>query len=160
MGRMILCMAALALASAAVQAQVYKCVDAKGKTVYSQSPCPQGSRTTTLNSTASAPSVPAASAAQGDSAKAAKPKTTADLEQDFRKRRQQQAETDKKESERLAQAKDKEENCRNARIQLVSLESGLKQARVNEQGERFILDDSQVEQEKARALRAVETNCN
>ena len=145
-------LAALLVASGAAHAQVYKCVGAGGKTVYSQVPCPQGARSTTLNSSHAAPP-PAAGAAP------AAQKSAAQLEQEFRKRRQEQAEADKKGKEQAAQAKDKEENCRNARTQLVSLDSGVRQMRVNDKGERYYLDDSQVQQEKARARRAVDNSC-
>jgi hypothetical protein len=154
--RVVCLLAALALAPAAGHAQVYKCVDANGKTVYSQSSCPTGSRASTLKN--AMPAAPAATV-NGEAAKPASPKTAAELELDFRKRRQQQAEAGKKESEKLAQAREKEENCRAARVQLVSLESGIRQARLDEKGERYYLDDAQVEQEKARARRVVESAC-
>jgi hypothetical protein len=161
MGRVTLIFAALALASGAAQAQIYKCVDAGGKTVYAQSPCPKGAKATTLDR-ASPPAAPAVSAAavKGEPAASAAPKTAAELEQAFRKRRQEQGESEKKEADKLAQGREKDENCRSARGQLASLESGTRQARVNEQGERYFLEDEQVEQEKARARRAVESSCN
>ena len=58
-----------------VQAQINKCVDAAGKTVYSQSPCPRDARSTTLRSTAPASPAPAARA-DGKGG----PKTAAEME--------------------------------------------------------------------------------
>jgi hypothetical protein len=157
---------AVVLPSAA-HAQVNKCVDpATGKTTYLQTPCPSNARSQTVKKAApaSAPAPAATSAGAGsDSAKAAGkttgPKTAAELEQDFRKRRQEQDDARKKDAEKLAQAKAKEDNCRNARAQLVTIESGVRQARVNEKGERIFLEDAQIEQEKARARSAVDQWC-
>ncbi len=50
-------------------------------------------------------------------------------------------------------------NCRNARQQLVTLESGVPQMRVDEQGGRNVLDQSQVEREKEFARKAVDQWC-
>lgn len=154
---------ALAFAAGAGHAQVFKCVDASGKTVYSQVPCPKSAKATTLERNAPPPPPPAAAAkgdtAKGAAAKATGPKTAAELEQDFRKRRQEQDEARKKEEQKLTEAREKEENCRNARTQLVSLDSGIRQTRVDERGERIFLEDAQVEAEKARARKAVDTWC-
>ncbi|MBI2319751.1 MAG: DUF4124 domain-containing protein [Betaproteobacteria bacterium] len=143
-------------------AQVYKCVDpATGKTTYLQSPCPSNTRAATLKKTApAAPPAPSrGDPAKAGDAKASGPKTTADLERDFRKRRQEQDEARKKEDEKLAQAKMKEENCARARQQLVTLESGVRQGRVDAKGERYFLEDAQVEQEKSRARAAIGQWC-
>lgn len=158
----------LALPSVEVGAQVYKCVDpASGKTTYLQSPCPSNTRSETVRKTVPAVASPATGSgagSQGDPAKAAAakstgPKTAAELEQDFRKRRQEQEEARKKEDEKLAEAKTKEENCRSARMQVITLDSGVRQARVNEKGERVFLEDAQVNQEKAKARAAVDQWC-
>lgn len=152
---------ALALPVAS-NAQVHKCVDpATGKTTYLQSPCPSNTRAATLKKTAPAAS-PAPSrgdSAKAGDAKASGPKTTADLERDFRKRKQDQEEVRKKEDEKLAQAKVKEENCTRARQQLVTLESGTRQARIDAKGERYFLEDAQIEQEKSRTRAAIEQWC-
>src|SRR3990172_1402403 len=137
---------ALTLPSAAY-AQVNKCVDpATGKVTYLQSPCPSNTRSEAVRRTVPpAPAVRASAAAskgepgKAGAPKASGPKTTAELEQEFRKRRQDQEEERKKEAEKLAEAKAKEGNCRNARMQVITLESGVRQARVNEKGERIFL---------------------
>ena len=145
-------LAALALASGAAHAQIYKCVAATGKTVYSQSPCPQGAKSTTLGRSAPASS--------GAAAAPAEQKSAAQLEQEFRKRRLEQEKAEKKSGEQAAQAKEKQENCRSARAQLASLDSGMRQMRVNEKGERYYLEGAQIEQEKSRARQAIETSCS
>ena len=151
--RALILLAALALAGTA-HAQVYKCVDASGKTIYAQMPCPKGARSTTLNRNPPPPPAPVEGQSPG-----VNPKSAAQLEQEFRKRRLEKAEADKKAGEKEAQAQGKEENCRAARAQLAGLNSGMRQVRVNERGERVYLDDSQIEQEKARAQRAMDASC-
>jgi hypothetical protein len=150
----LLCLFALALVSGAAQAQVYKCVDANGKTVYSQSPCAKTSRSTTLERNAPAP----APAKEG-AGKSILPKTTSEQEQDFRKRRRDQEESLKKDEEKLAEIKGREENCRNARAQLITLGYGGRQMRIDDKGERYYLDDEQIAREKERAQSAVDTWC-
>lgn len=158
-------LAALGSCAFAASAQVHKCVDASGKVVYSQSPCPASSKSATIQrAVPPAPPAPAAAAgdaAKGDAGKAAKsgPKTAAELEQEFRKRQKEKDDAAKKQQEELAQAKQKEENCRNARAQLAGLEAGGRQSRYNEKGERFFLGDEQIEQEKARVRQSIAKMC-
>ncbi len=146
-------LAALALAGTA-HAQVYKCVDASGKTVYAQTPCPRGERSTMLKANPPAPPPPVEGQSPG-----VNPKSAPQQEQEFRKRRLEQQEATKKSGEQEAQAKEKEENCRAARAQLAGLNAGMRQVRINQQGERVYLEDSQIEQEKARAQRAIDAAC-
>ena len=165
----ILVLSVLSVLAAGAQAQVYKCVDASGKTTYEQSPCPAGAKSTAISRTVPPAPPPAAPAAgdgradkagkAGKSAKAEGPKTAAELEQDFRKRRQEQEKLQEKEEQKLAEAKMREENCRNARTQAINLESGVRLSRVDEKGDRNYLSESQVEQEKANSRKLVEQWC-
>jgi len=163
---------ALALAGAAsAQAQVYKCVDPGGKVIYSQTPCP--SNTTSGKITRRVDAAPAASAAaapadkaaksdaaKGDAAKKSGPKTVLEQEQEFRKRQQDQAKAEKEAAQKTAEAQRKEEYCRNARERLATYESGTRIVRFNAQGERYYVDDAQVEQEKAKARADAAQSCN
>jgi len=87
-----------------------------------------------------------------------------DRELEARKRKllaDQAAQKQAKESadkERTASVK--AENCRRARNQLKTLESGVRISRPNEQGEREVLDDQGREQETQRARDLVNSNCN
>jgi len=150
-----------------VQAQVYKCIDANGKTTYLQSPCPSGAKSAAISRTVppappqSEPAVGTAEKADkaGKAAKASGPKSAAELEQDFRKRKQEQEKAREKEEQKLADAKAREENCRNSRLQITNLESGAPQSRITEKGERQVLDEAGVEQEKAKARKLAEQWC-
>ena len=190
----LLC-ASLAAAFLATPAfgQAFKCVDKAGKTTYSSSPCPTGSKTGTIReaipgtvNAAPAAAAPAAAApapaatptasadgaaaadgakaapapkAAAKSAAAAAPKSVAEQEIEFRKRKLAQEEAAKKAAETSAQAAAKAQNCTSARQALNGLQSGARQARTNEKGERFFLDDAQIAAETARAQNAVKTQC-
>src|SRR3989442_1531250 len=86
------------LVASSAQAQVRKCVDAEGKIIYTQDPCPANTKPGSISrSVIQTPAAaPADSAAKGDAgksdaAKSAAPKTAAEQEQAFRKRQQDQA---------------------------------------------------------------------
>ena len=163
----ILVLSALSVFAAGAQAQVYKCIDASGKTTYLQSPCPSGAKSTAISRTVppappqAEPAVGGADKADkaGKAAKASGPKTAAELEQDFRKRKQEQEKAREKEEQKLAETKAREENCRNSRLQVINLESGARQLRVDEKGNRNYLDEGQIEQEKANARKLAEQWC-
>jgi hypothetical protein len=154
------------LVVSSARAQVYKCVDSSGKTVYSQDPCPANTKSETMSRNvlsapaASSPDSPADKAAKGDAAKSAAPKTAAEQEQAFRKRQQDQAKAAKESGQKAVEAQQKAEACRNARERLAQYEIGGRLSRINTQGERYYLDDAQVEQEKARARADVTGACN
>jgi len=159
------------LVVSSAQAQVYKCVDSSGKTIYSQDPCPANTKSGTISR--SGPSAPAApspdstadKAAAGDAAKTAAPKTAApktaaEQEQAFRKRQQEQAKAAKESGQKDAEAQRKAEACRNARDRLAQYEIGGRLSRINAQGERYYLEDTQVEQEKVQARADIARACN
>lgn len=159
-------LAALGLASA--NAQVHKCIDANGKTIYSQDPCPANTKSGTVtrrldrpaSNPAAAPPGSVDNAAKGDAAKKTGPKTAADIELDFRKRQQDQAKEAKESADKATEAQRKQDNCRAARERLANYEIGGRITRVNPQGERYYLEDAQIEQEKVRARADVAQACN
>ena len=155
------------LVASSAQAQVRKCVDAEGKIIYTQDPCPANTKPGSISrSVIQTPAAaPADSAAKGDAGKSdapksAAPKTAAEQEQAFRKRQQDQAKAAKESEQKSAEAQRKAENCRNARERLTQYEIGGRQSRINAQGERYYLDDSQIDQEKARARADVAQSCS
>ena len=149
------------LAVSSAQGQVHKCIDAAGKVIYTQDPCPVNTKPGSISrSTMQAPAAaPAESAAKGDAAKSSAPKTPAEQEQAFRKRQLDQAKAAKESDQKAAEAQIKEENCRNARQRLAQYEIGGRQTRIDEKGERYYLEDAQIEQEKARARSDVAQSC-
>jgi Domain of unknown function (DUF4124) len=145
------------LGAASAQAQVYKCIDPAGKTVYLQTPCPKGFKSSTLGRKTSEPPAPAP-AADKAAAKSG-PKSVAEQEQAFRKRQDEQQKAQKKEEDTLAQSKEKEDNCRRSRAQLTQYEVGGRIAQYDDKGERYFLGDDQINQEKAKARSLVDEWC-
>ena len=155
--------------AAGAQAQVYKCIGAGGKTTYLQSPCPSSAKSAAIRRTvppAPPQSEPAASIGRpdkadkaGKAAKASGPKSAAELEQEFRKRKQELEKSREKEAQKLAETKSRDENCRNSRLQIINLESGARQFRIDEKGERQFLDEAGIEQERAKARKLAEEWC-
>ena len=144
-------------------AQMYKWVDENGKVQYSDKPPPGNVKTEKLRKPSMASSVPASSDAKGGAAKdAAKagPKTTAEQEQAFRKRQIEAAKAEQEESQKQAQLRQKQENCKRAKASVASLEMGGRQTRVDEKGERVFLDDATIAQELAKARQSVTAMCN
>jgi len=123
------------LVVSSAQAQVYKCVDSSGKTIYSQDPCPANTKSGTMSR--SGPSAPAAPSPDSTADKAAKESGQKD-----------------------AEAQRKAEACRNARDRLAQYEIGGRLSRINAQGERYYLEDTQVEQEKVQARADIARACN
>jgi hypothetical protein len=169
--RLILALA-LGFSGQALAQPLNKCVDPAGKTTYTQSPCPPNSKSAPISNTvppAPAPPAPAAGeTAKGDGAKAdsaqgaaakSGPRSTAEADQAFRKRQQDQADARKKQEEKIAEARQKEENCNQARTALAGLEAGGRQVRFDAKGERVFLDDNQIAQEKDKARKSVEQAC-
>jgi len=140
-----------ALIAAPASAQVYKCVDASGKTVYSQVPCPTGQAAKVLKST----TPPAGETTE------AKPgaKPPANPEQEFRKRQAERADADKKAAEEDAKTKQRQEACTRAREAMAQFDMGGRFAGVDAKGERYFYDDNRIAQEKARAQQQVTENC-
>jgi len=140
------------LVSAPASAQVYKCVDAAGKTVYSQSPCPAGQSSKTIIRSAPAVEEPAADAKPG-----AKP--PANPEQEYRKRQAERAESDKKAAEEEAKKKQQADMCNRAREALAQFDMGGRFAGVDAKGEKYFYDDNRIAQERARAQQMANEAC-
>ena len=128
----------------------FKWRDANGRMVYSDQPPP-----TSIPSDAvlQAPGLrPAAErpGTTGDAAKATgatagspSATSTADRELEFRKRRVERAETERKSADEAAKARQVAAACEETRAELRTLESGMRMSRVNERGEREFIDDAQ-----------------
>ncbi len=161
--RTLLALAAAGLVGAPAAAQqLYKYVDPDGKVQYSDRPPPAGQKAekVTGGRVSSVPSpVPAAPAAEGDAAKAGAPKSLAEREQDFRKRRLEAQEKAAKDAKLAEEKRVQDESCAAARRQLSGLQSGARVAKINEQGERIFLEDNGIQQEVQRLQREVASAC-
>jgi len=155
------------LVATAAHAQGYKWVDQNGHTQYGDIP-PAGVKATPLGAppppiSAPANSAPAPSAAgKAGAPPAAKkgPLTPAEQELEFRRRIKDAQEAAAKAEKEQQQAREKKENCDNARESLRVLESGQRVARVDEKGERYYISDQQRDADAARAREQVRQSCN
>lgn len=149
--------ATLALPAAAQ----WKWRGANGQIQYSDLPPPPGVADRDILQRPSGSSMraaPVAVAASAASAPALAPKTTdPELEAKRKKAEQEDAAKAKAEEQRMAAAK--AENCKRARDQIRTLESGMRMARVNEKGEREILDEKMRDEEMKRARNVANADC-
>ncbi|HLL10183.1 MAG TPA: DUF4124 domain-containing protein [Rubrivivax sp.] len=168
-----LCAAVLLLATSIDAPAQWAWRDANGRVNASDRPPPRGtpdkdiiSRPATEASrrTSAAPMVAgsagaAASAAVSGGASGPSAKGPLDRELETRKRaaEQEQAAKARVEEERLAAQR--ADNCRRARSQLAALDSGQRMARVNDRGEREVLDDRGRADESRLARQVVASDC-
>ena len=102
----------------------------------------------------------AASAAEGSTIVPTKTASTnVDPELEARKKKIEQDEAAKVKEAEDKRAAEMKDNCLRARSQMASLESGIPIRRVNEKGEREVLDDAQRAAEMARAKEVIAATC-
>ena len=151
MNKLLILVASFLVAGAAA-AQQYKWVDKDGKVRYGDVP-PPGVNATRLKGPSSGSSPAPAAAAKPDSEKALTP------EQAFRKR-QDEAEKGRETQAKAEQdAQAKRENCTRAQEAVRVLESGQRVSRMDSKGERYFLEDAEIQQELARARQSAQQWC-
>jgi hypothetical protein len=153
------CTMLLAALPAAAQ---WKWKDARGQIVISDVPPPREipdrdvlQKPELVARKTAAQATPAASAPAVEAA--AKPRVDPELE--ARKKKAEQEQTDKAKAEEDKVASQRAENCKRARAHMGSLDSGIRLTRVNEKGEREILDDKQRAEEVARTRQIIASDC-
>ena len=158
--------ALLGLTLAGEASAQWKWRDKAGHTQYSDLPPPPGTPETDIlqrpraGSTA-APRAPMAAAAPASAASAA-PLAAArasDPELEARRKKAEQDVADKKKAEDDRIAAARADNCGRAKDALRTLDSGIRMARVNEKGERIVLDDAARAAEAKRAQATVAADC-
>lgn len=165
--RLLLACCALA-ASFAVSAQ-YQWIDQDGSRVFSDRAPPAHVPESSIlsrprGSVARATPAPEADAdaePAADAAPAAVPAPAAavDTELEARKKQAEAAEAERERAEEARQAAARAENCSRARSAKASFESGQRMARMNDKGEREILDDAQRAVELQRIEQIIASEC-
>lgn len=89
----------------------------------------------------------------------AAPLTAADREFEFRKRRIERAEAEKKAAEAQERAQRAATACEESRVEVRTLESGMRVASVDARGERVVADDADRSRRLESARRAVKEFC-
>jgi Domain of unknown function (DUF4124) len=123
-------------ACSVAMADVYKWVDKDGKTQYSDQPPIGGDATKMKRKSIDAPSI----AAPASTSPARPAPTAADQELEFRKRKAEKEETEKKQLTEAENAKKNKEYCNGLKGDLRSHTDGTPLFRHNEKGERVFLD--------------------
>lgn len=142
-------------------------LDQDGKKVYSdRSPPPDIPEKNILKRPSGAvrPAVEAPAADPVAAGKAASPtpapaKLGVDKELEARKKAAADAEAAKRKAEDEAQNKALADNCQRARQAKVTLDSGVRMSRVNDKGEREVMDDAARAQELKRIQAAIASDC-
>ncbi|WP_265941832.1 DUF4124 domain-containing protein [Dechloromonas sp. A34] len=146
---------AAATALTPVHAQTYQWKDSNGQTVISDTP-QQGAGKAARVIGGPMPSVitekPADKTAEA-------PKTTAEKDLEFKKRQLEAREKSEKDAKEQKAAADKQDNCERARRNLAALESNQPMARLDEKGERKVMDNSQRQQELERTRQIMTESC-
>lgn len=149
-----------------VHAQVYKWKDASGKTIYSDMPPPSNVKQESI--IGNKPVTPAAAPASAPAATKGAPapaasdanKPAVDKEAAARKR-QEDAEADKKKEEaKQAELEQRQKNCAAAKSNYASYKIGGRMGKVNEKGERVNLGDDEIAAGLAQAKKDVEQYCD
>jgi hypothetical protein len=140
----------------------WKWRDKNGQTQYSDIPPPQGTPESAIlqrPAAAKPRNVTPAETEAAASAPALPPAKTVEpeLEAKLRKAEQEKAAKSKAEDEKIAAQK--AENCARARSQMRVLDDGLRVARVNEKGEREVLDDKGRAEEASRTKAVIASDC-
>lgn len=142
----------------------YVWLDEKGVKQFSDTPPPMSVPNSRIlkspgKTSIAAPSADGTAPATDGDQPASKPVTTASRNEDFNKRRVEQADKDKKAAEEQRVAAEKSKNCERARSYQRSLESGTRIATADSKGERNYLNDDQRAKEIADTKRTV-AGCN
>jgi hypothetical protein len=140
----ILFLACVLAASPAALAQLYKWVDKDGRVSYSDQP-PPAQQSKQLNLSTGQPAAPQRSAVE--------------VEKDLAAKRGE-AQEKAKVAENLEQkARIDAENCTRAKTYLRTVTDGGRISSTDAKGERIILDDKQIEEERVKAQKTVDEAC-
>jgi hypothetical protein len=158
----LLALAAAGLVAVPVAAQqLYKYTGPDGRVQYSDRPPADGRKAEKVTSSRVSTISPGSAAASsgGEAAKSTGPKTAAEQEQDFRKRRMEAEEKSRKDEKLAEEKRLNDQNCTALRSQLSGVQSGARVARLTETGERVFLDDDGMRQEAQRLQREIAQTC-
>ena len=147
---------ALCLVVLPVMAETYKWTDDNGKVHYSDQPPPAGvKKSETIKTPTPSVAPPPASGAKP----AAGPKTPAEQEMEFRKRRLEAAEAEAKAQKEAQAAEERKRTCDKATGQVALLERGGRMTRAGANGEQVYMTDQEIAAELGDARKAVATWC-
>jgi len=161
-----LVLASLTLLAALPADAQWKWRDKDGRITVSDRPPPREvpekdilGRPNTAAQRAQAAAAAAPAAGTATAAQASAPVTALAREVQARRRAAEEDKAAKMKAEEERNAARRAENCRNARNHLAALDSGQRIARMNDKGEREVLDDAARAQEAQRAREVIASDC-
>jgi hypothetical protein len=144
----------------------WKWRDKNNQVQYSDLPPPQGvpdssilQRPAAANRRVVPPVAASAAQAAASAASVLAPVKVVEPELEAKLRKEEQEKTAKAKAEAEKLSAQKADNCNRARLQLRGLEDGLRVARVNQKGERELLDDKARAEEVARTRDTISVDC-
>ncbi len=141
-------------------AVMYKWVDKDGKIHYSDQPPPEGAKQSGVVNTPAPTTTPATAAPVPEAGAPPKgPKTAAEQEMEFRKRRLEAAETEAKRQQEAQAAEEKKRNCTQANSRLTALETGGRITKHGPDGETVYLSDAEIARELVEARKVADSWC-
>jgi type IV secretory pathway VirB10-like protein len=150
----------LLLAALPASAVLYKWVDKDGKVHYSDQPPPETARESgVVNAPPPSARPPAPSGDTESPAPRAAPKSAAEQEMEFRKRRLEAAEADAKRQQEAQAAEEKQRNCTLAKNRLAALETGGRITKYGPNGETVYLSDAEIARELGDARKVADSWC-
>lgn len=156
MKRIAWCLGAvLALSAGVASAEICRWKDANGRTQYSDSPPPGAKCEGTIRAT---PSTSAPAAPAGGEA-AVGPKSYQEKEMEFRKRRLDKQEAEKKAQQEKDQLAAKKAACDSARSRVAGLQRGGRVAKYDANGQIMFLEEADIAKELADAQRTADQSC-
>ena len=158
----------LLLVALPASAALYKWVDQDGKVHYSDQPPPaEVKKADVVHAPASSPApapsgnATGANPAGGNAPNPASkgPKSPAEQEMDFRRRRLEAAENETRRQQEAQAAEEKKRNCTQARNRVSALETGGRITRYGPDGETMYLSDEQIARELVDARQIADSWC-
>lgn len=149
-----------ALVAPAAQAQwVWK--DNTGRTHASDRPPPADVPDRNISQRPASPRAPSAASAPASApeTRASEPRARTDPELEARRQRAEQEQAAQRKAEESRLAAQRADNCNRSREAARQVESGMRIARINEKGEREVLDDQARAAELQRARDVAATEC-
>ncbi|MFT4268586.1 MAG: DUF4124 domain-containing protein [Xenophilus sp.] len=154
---------ACALAMPVIASAQWQWVDSQGRKVFSDQPppldVPEKNILRRPHGRHSAAAAPAASETAPTSPPPADKAAGVDKELEEKTRKAEEAEKAKRAAEAKKAAQAKADSCSQARQGKATIDSGMRMARVNDKGEREILDDDARAAEQQRLQSIIDSNC-
>jgi len=155
-------LAALLAISPTAQAIQWKWLDAQGKVQYSDRPPPNDVPDKSILKRPAKNASPNKPLPETDVPTSSPTKTlapTVDAELEKKKRQAEEADASKRKADEEKQAQARADNCQRARKYEKALDQGYRFTRPNDKGEREVLDEKGIAEEKARTKSVIASDC-